>query len=619
MKIKRIQIENFRSIKSADIDCVSYNSFVGPNGSGKSSVLAALNIFFGETTTFGEQDFYSRVCTAKISVTVTFHELSPEALEEFKHYARDGKLVVRLELESKDEVFTKRMRGERLVFTPFAAFFEGASAADRKVIFDQLRIECPGIVAATTNDAREKALRDFEEALSPDQKTLTPSGDDFFGVSKGAHKFQRHLHWVYVPAVKDATSEGQEARSSHLGKLIQHTVRASMNYAEELEKIRAAALAAYDELIGGQQTHLTGLEKRLSDRLKAAVMGDAGLTLNWKRDEKSISVLDPVAQVQLSDKGFSGSVENFGHGLQRAFLIIILQELMAVDIGVSPTLILGCEEPELYQHPPQARHLASILMELTAGQAQVFVTTHSPYFIEVEHYNGIKMFRNTAAGVSITSSDFSKILVEYNAAFKKKLTDEDQARAKLAIQLQPKFNELFFAERLVFVEGISDQACIEAYLRVSGRKPEFQKSGACIIVCEGKSSLALLLMIAKSFAIPHHVIFDLDANCAPVHQAEHVRDNDAIFTLIGMPAMGAMPTSHIFTGAVTAWLNQIEDVFESQLGPHIDAVRQAGRDAVGNISNAKKHPIYLSAATREAWAKGEVFPTFKSVVDQILS
>lgn len=43
MKIQRIEIQNFRGLKSATIDdCNEVNVFVGPNGSGKSSVLEAI-------------------------------------------------------------------------------------------------------------------------------------------------------------------------------------------------------------------------------------------------------------------------------------------------------------------------------------------------------------------------------------------------------------------------------------------------------------------------------------------------------------------------------------------------------------------------------------------------
>lgn len=619
MKIKTIEIRNFRSIKNETFDCVNFNAFVGPNGSGKSTALNALNVFFGEITSFSEDDFHKRNLAEPIVIRLTFHELSEAAKQEFQHYVRAEQLVVQAEVTAEEDgSFKKVMRGERLVFEPFKAFFEGKTATERGKIFKELREQYEGIESATNDEGRKEALAAYEEALPEENKKLTESGAEFFGVSKGSHKFQRHICWVYVPAVKDASTESEEAKNSHLGKLIQHTIRSGMDYESELEKIRSEALEEYKNLLAGQKAHLDDLQESLSSRLQAAVTADTGLSLDWKRDDKSVAVQDPVAQVLLKDRGFEGEVDKFGHGLQRAFLLVILQELMAVDSEVSPTLVLGCEEPELYQHPPQARHLAAILMELSAGDAQVLITTHSPYFIDVEHYEGIKMFRNGSGQAKVTKSSFSSVLTQYNSAFAKPLKDEDQTRTKLAIQTQPKFNEVFFADKVVLVEGISDQACIETFLRLSEKKSDFQKSGTALVVCEGKSSLALMLLIAKDFEIPYHVVFDGDAGSDEKYHDAHLKDNDAIFVLAGHTALGALPTEHIFKPNLTAWTDTVEGVLEDEYGADSQTFNQAGRDAVGHLKNSKKNPIYIAAAMKAAWDGGRRFPILGRVVDNIL-
>lgn len=391
-----------------------------------------------------------------------------------------------------------------------------------------------------------------------------------------------------------------------------------MDYDADLEKIKAEALNAYEKLLSGQRTHLTELQKRLAARLQTAVTAETDLALDWKKDEKSVAVQDPVAQVLLTDRGFSGEVDKFGHGLQRAFLLVILQELMAIDSEVSPTLILGCEEPELYQHPPQARHLAQIMMELSAGDAQIFITTHSPYFIDVEHYDGIKMFHNHAGSAISSKSSFNTILNGYNSAFARQLSNEDQARTKLAIQTQPKFNEVFFADKVVLVEGICDLSCFETYLRLSGKKAKFQKSGTAIVVCEGKSSLALMVLIARDFKIPFHVIFDCDTNCDAHHQGKHIRDNDAILQLSGHSALNSFPSQHILKPNLTAWLDTIDQVLEDEYAGDSLVFNQAGSDAVGNLRNSRKNPLHVAAAMKAAWDAGKRFPVLEQVVAAIL-
>lgn len=621
---------NFRSIKSEIVELTNFNTFVGPNGAGKSTTLNALNVFFGEINSFTEEDFHEKNTSEPIKITATFEDLGKDAKEEFKHYVRSGQLVVRAEISKQEDGSFKRvLRGERLVFPPFRSYFEANGAKAKTEVFKELQKRFEGIEDATNENGRVESLGIYEAALRPEEKELVPSGGEFFGISKGVHKFQRHLCWVYVPAVKDASTESEEAKASHLGKLIQHTIRSQMNYGAEIERIRSEALMAYSDLLTSQNSHLDDLQTRLSDRLKSAVMTDADLKLDWKKDEKSISVQDPTAQVLLSERGYVDRVEKFGHGLQRSFLLVILQELMAIDSGVSPTLILGCEEPELYQHPPQARHLAEILKELSTGDAQVLLTTHSPYFIEVEYFEGIKVFRNSTGAATITTSSFNDILTSYNAAFNKPLQNENQARTKLAIQTQPKFNEIFFAERVVLVEGISDLACIEAYLRLSGKKSDFQKSGAAIVVCEGKSSLALMLLIAKVFEIPYHVIFDCDSEYERLFAEdaekyrrphdEHIRDNDAIFELAGHPKFGSFPEDHVILPNVTAWRFNIEKALAVEFGDAVEACNQAGRDAVGNLRGAKKQPLYVAAAMSAAWDLGKTFPTLQKVVERVLA
>ncbi|MEM6384412.1 MAG: AAA family ATPase [Pseudomonadota bacterium] len=252
-----MHIENFRSLREANISCESFNSFVGPNGAGKSTALNALNLFFGEISNFSEEDFHQRDDNLPIVVKVTFHELSDEATEEFSHYVRSGLLVVQAEVAKDPEgAFKKTIRGERLVFSPFKSFFETSGATQRKQVFDKLRKDYPGIESATNDGAREAALLTYEEALPDEEKELTPSGAEFFGVSTGAHKFQRHVSWVYVPAVKEAATESEEGKSSHLGKLIQHTIRSHMDYDAELERIRKEAFKAYSCLLDSQRKHL---------------------------------------------------------------------------------------------------------------------------------------------------------------------------------------------------------------------------------------------------------------------------------------------------------------------------------------------------------------------------
>ena len=58
MALCRIQIDNFKSIKHADLSLNHINMFIGENGAGKTNVLDAVDYF------------YSSNCKNKLSISV---------------------------------------------------------------------------------------------------------------------------------------------------------------------------------------------------------------------------------------------------------------------------------------------------------------------------------------------------------------------------------------------------------------------------------------------------------------------------------------------------------------------------------------------------------------------
>ena len=71
---------------------------------------------------------------------------------------------------------------------------------------------------------RTAALRDYEE----DHLELCKHIEEecqFYGFSRGKDKLDKYIQWVYVPAVKDASTEQEEGSKTALGQLLQRTVR----------------------------------------------------------------------------------------------------------------------------------------------------------------------------------------------------------------------------------------------------------------------------------------------------------------------------------------------------------------------------------------------------------
>jgi len=232
MKIESVRIQNFRAFANETVFFDDYTCLVGPNGSGKSTILTALNIFFRDTANastdlvnLGKEDFHRCDTSHPITITVTFRDLSAEAKDDLKDYVRQDKLVVSSLAKWNDDTGSAAVEqhGERLGIEIFRSYFEkekqGAAAKDLQAAFAELKKPFPDLSDAKTKAAMEQALREYE-AAHPEQCTLIPSPDQFYGFSKGTNRLQKYVQWVYVPAVKDATTEQAEAKSTALKRLL---------------------------------------------------------------------------------------------------------------------------------------------------------------------------------------------------------------------------------------------------------------------------------------------------------------------------------------------------------------------------------------------------------------
>ncbi|HTV30097.1 MAG TPA: AAA family ATPase [Xanthobacteraceae bacterium] len=623
MRIASVRIENFRSFADATIPFNDYTCLVGPNGAGKSTVLTALNVFFRESenlptdlSQLDQEDFHCKKTGEPIRITLTFCNLSDEAKEDFADYVRQDQLVVSAVAAFDAAIGTAQVKqyGQRLAMRAFAPFFEAADAgkkvAELKDTYSNLRQTYSDLPAPSTKDAMIHALRDYE-AARPAECDLIPSEDQFYGFSKGANRLAKHIQWVYVPAVKDATSEQVEARNSALGKLLARTVRSKTNFDERVKTLRADMQNQYQQLLDENQSALDNISTALQTRLSEWAHPDARLRLQWKQDpDKSVRVEEPWAHILAGEGDFEGELARFGHGLQRSYLLALLQELAGSDAESAPTLILACEEPELYQHPPQARHLASVLHKLGRGNSQVVVCTHNPLFVSGEGFEDVRMIRKEQGSPCSTVSHmtFTEIAAAVAAATGEPPTKPAGALAKIHQALQPGLNEMFFTRRLVLVEGLEDVAYILAYLNLLDRSDDYRRLGCHIVPANGKSELLQPLVIARHMRIPTYLVFDSDADKPDKNgsKTKHQKDNKALLTLVSNPGGDPMPAATARGTGFTMWHSDIGAIVETDIGAADWATYRAEADKrYGQAGALRKNSLHIGASLAFAWEAGK--------------
>ncbi|PPI94512.1 AAA family ATPase [Nocardia nova] len=129
-------------------------------------------------------------------------------------------------------------------------------------------------------------------------------------------------------------------------------------------------------------------------------------------------------------------VEVNGSGVREALRVILDVEFQRPDI-------LLVEEPEVHLHPAFEIAMLQHLKTLSSSM-QVFLTTHSTNFVDSGELSNIYIVRNDGS-TSIQHVDIS--------------TAEDELPKELGIRL----SSIFMFDRLVFVEGQTDEAILRAF------------------------------------------------------------------------------------------------------------------------------------------------------------
>jgi len=623
MRISSIRIQNFRAFKDQTISFDDYTCLVGANGAGKSTVLYALKVFFRDDadspTDFGEledEDFHGSDVSQPVTITVVFSDLSDEAQSDFADYYRQGQLVVNATATYDPGTESARVvqHGQRTGIGAFRPFFEAEKAGEKvnelKEIYGNMRETYSELPPPGTKQKMIEALRSYEED-HPELTELIASEDQFYGFSRGTNLLAKYLQWVFVPAVKDASSEQLEARDTALGKLLARTVRSRINFAEPIKELRTEAQEKYQELLAGSQSALDDISSALKNRLAEWAHPDASLKLEWRQDpEKSVRVEEPFAQIIAAEGPFTVNLARFGHGLQRSYLLALLQELSGGGSEGQPRLILACEEPELYQHPPQARHMAQVLQQLSRNSSQVVVSTHSPYFVAGRGFENVRVVRkieeNTKAQVSHLR--FGELAERIAEARGEQVPDDPRGLlAKIHQALQPALNEILFTKVLILVEGLEDVAYITTYLNLLEYSDEIRRLGCQLVQTNGKSHMIQPLAIAKHMKIPTFAVFDSDGHLPDRNgsRKKHEKDNLCLLRLVDVQDPQPFPAETLWDEGVVMWSSEMGTVVSNDFDPNVwEDYRNKIRRRYGHVGGLEKNSLFIADLLESALNDG---------------
>lgn len=215
---------------------------------------------------------------------------------------------------------------------------------------------------------------------------------------------------------------------------------------------------------------------------------DVGLSVSDFRGLKSrLSLLVDSFEIDQNGLGFNNLV----------YMAVVLSELTKNPDSCYRGLIV--EEPEAHLHPQLQAvlldYLQSIQMVEGEKPVQLFVTSHSPNFASIADLNSLVCLVETGTAV--------ETFLPRSVVFEK------GKREKLERYLDVTRAELFFARRVIFVEGAAELMMVSVLAKRIGF--DLRQNGVSLISVEGLNFDSFLPLFGNSaLKIPVSVLTDAD-------------------------------------------------------------------------------------------------------------
>lgn len=364
MRIKRLSIKNFRSIKSLDMDLSDSTVLIGRNNAGKTAVLDALRIAltrkWGQRGTgFTEYDIHlpddqaDPKTSPGIEIEVRVEE---DAVGEWSD-------AIQQDLDEISQ--TDPVSGLTSVV---------------------LRVTCAWAAA--------------EEAYVPTWQFLNAARQPLRGGSArrtNLERFWQYLPVFYLGALRDVDDEFSP-RSQFWGRLLKAV------------QIPAGLEARVQRVLGQLNNRLLTADPKLG-RIATTLSGATQIAAKDRTGAADLQLLplktwDLLSKAEIILRNESTwpwlPLKHHGQGLQslsvlflfQAFVDHLLEELYEAD----STPVLALEEPETHLHPQAARTLWGHVSGLSG---QKLITTHSPYFVQHVPFRDLRLLKLGPNGTEV--------------------------------------------------------------------------------------------------------------------------------------------------------------------------------------------------------------------------
>ncbi len=472
MKIKKIEVKNYRLLKSFSLDLEDELSLViGKNNCGKTSLLKVLDRFLNNNK-LTSNDFNLDYKKQLLSIVLG-------TLPDEDSYITNG-ISLRLHIEYNEtdnlsnisDVMMNLDTDNNFIILNFEYILSYQNLQKMKLDFDNFTV----FDGSDEEKFNYFFKNEYDEYFYHSEKSLLLNQGleiiDFIDLKKENISLKNIINYKYISAKREVSNKDVDKTLSSQTSKIYKKTESTPEQQVAVDNFKKELIRTDITLNNNYQTIFENIIKKVED-FGGIRKGDSKISINSTLQHKEL--LEGNTTVMYSHLGDSLPEHYNGLGYMNLISMIFEIEMLLVDFKKSleekPSDInlLFIEEPEAHTHPQMQyifiKNIKTLLkngIERDDGnnrEIQYIISTHSSHIVSESDFDDIKYLQKLNNENSVISKNLKDLEKEYEE------NGEQEKYRFLKQYLTLNRAELFFADKAILFEGDTERILLPAMMK----------------------------------------------------------------------------------------------------------------------------------------------------------
>jgi predicted ATP-dependent endonuclease of OLD family len=486
MIIEKLIIGNYRNFRNFEIELKRFNLIIGENNIGKTNLLNAFGLIFSPDITFYQKR------------NLEVDDINYETIQDFKS---DVKRATDLEdlkdkfPEVKIEVILSGLNPDQEAIV--GDWFTGEWNTD----ISKNKAKITYLFSVNHTKKIEEWFKKTKETNSKNNPVEFPINHYSYSIYGGDDRTKRiDYYWLsflkmeFLDALRDARAQLMASgKNTLLNKVL--TIQTE-NKIDDIKR----TLLDLKELINKEGSVFSSIKKDIENFLQRVSIEDSKNEINF--NFIGVESSDILKKISLIYGTNQINIERNGLGRNNLLYISLLLSQLMQQVEKEEKKVffrlIGIEEPEAHLHPHLQVHLSRNIDTESIDEQQTIITSHSTHITSQLSLDDTIVLYNNETENKIKPYYLFKNIPKESKNYLSKFLDATKS-------------SMFFARKVILVEGISEQLLIPEFFKLKTNEVSIEQKGITLINVNGVAFSHFLEVIKAGYFIKSVVYTDSDS------------------------------------------------------------------------------------------------------------